>query len=317
MKRAEKLVLAIDVGGTNVQAAVVTSSHAILGRAHGATAPARGHEAILDVIAEVSSQACRAAHVDWSEVGAVGVAAAGAMDQDRGMVLDAPNMGWRDYPLRANLQRRLSRHVVIENDVNGAAWGEHLADPEKRDLVAIWLGTGVGGGIVSGGSLLRGARWTGGEIGQTIIFPDEAPGARMLEDHASRSGLARRIVQRASERSLSSLTADQIRAHEGVLTTELLAQAVMSGDQVALECLDRAALAIAVAAANAVTMLSVPRVVLGGGITEALGDWMLPRLRAPFASAVFPPQFADTPIELTRLRSDAGLVGAALLALGD
>jgi len=292
-------VIGIDVGGTNMQIGVVDESNALIGRAARRTQAARGLEHVIGVIESGVDAACAAARIRRDDVAAVGVAAAGAMDVPRGVVISSTNMGWYDVPLRDMIAARLGLPVVLDNDVNGAIWGEHQlgATRGQGDLLGIWVGTGIGGGLVLNGSVYRGDLFTAGEIGHTILEPGGAPGARTVEDLCSRTGF---------QRQLSS-----------DLDTLKLARAYEAGDEQVAAVIDAGAAYLGVAIANMVTMLAVPAVVIGGGITEELGKPYLERIRASFEESVFPPENRRCVLSMTELAADAGLLGAALLARGN
>ncbi len=165
------LTIGVDVGGTKVAAGVVDEDGTILKRARRespATDTAAIQETIADLVSELSS---------GLDVEGVGVGAAGFVDVSRSTVLFAPNLAWRDEPLKAELERRTGLPVVIENDANAAAWGEFAfgAGADAEDLLLVTVGTGVGGGIVLDGRLHRGTFGIAAEIGHLRVVPDGRP----------------------------------------------------------------------------------------------------------------------------------------------
>lgn len=306
-------VIGIDLGGTNLQAAVVGSDNTIAGRSHRPTNAAAGADAVIEAIVEASDEAADAANLRLGDIAAIGIAAPGAMDMPRGVVLDAPNLGWIDLPLRDILRDRFGKRVVLENDVNAAVWGEYASgERDVDDLLGAWVGTGLGGGLILGGRLHHGAFHTAGEIGQAILYPDEPRGQRIVEDYCSRVGLARLLGERTDDLQGSAL-ATHFHVETGRLDTRGLAEAYFDGDQLARELMQRVAHLLGVTIANWVTALSLPRVVIGGGVTEQLGERWLDLVRASFSDAVFPDRCRDCELRMTRLAGDAGLIGAALL----
>ena len=301
--RARPLVIGLDVGGTHVQAGVVTQDGVILARAHRPTT-AETDEAIdatLDGIAGAARDACMRAGVTLEQIAAIGVAAAGAIDAPRGVVHSSPNLGWTDLPLRDLLAERLARPVALENDVNAAALGEWHAAGRGRDMLGVWAGTGVGGGLILQGRIHHGAQHTAGEIGHVIIEPDGAPGKRTVEDLCSRRGL-RSVIAAAGYASAESLTAQGF------------AEAWRARDPIVAPAVDRAAELLGTAIANVVTLLAIDHVVIGGGMSEALGAPWIEAIAASFARDVFPKQLRSCRIEMTTLASDAGILGAARVA---
>ncbi|MCP3905691.1 MAG: ROK family protein [Planctomycetes bacterium] len=308
-------VIGIDVGGTNMQIGVVDETNALVGRAARRTQASRGLDHVLGVVADGVDEACRAAGIAGGDVAAVGVAAAGAIDVPRGVVLDSTNMGWQDVPLRDLLAERLGRPVVLDNDVNGAVWSEHQlgAAGGRGDLLGIWVGTGIGGGLVLNGQVYHGDRFTAGEVGHTVLRPDGEQGMRTVEDLCSRTGLRRQFGRLLPDHPGSALYAACDGDAERLGTTSL-ARAYADGDALAVRVIDGSADYLGVAIANWVTVLALPAVIVGGGITEALGAPYLDRIRASFVEHVFPDEHRSCALSITELAADAGLLGAALLA---
>jgi glucokinase len=270
---------------------------------------------VLERIASGLEEACAAAGIPRTDLRATGIAAPGAMDLARGVVINAPNLGWRDYPLRDRLQAHLGTPVVVENDVNGAVLGEctYGAARGVRNALGVWVGTGVGGGLVFDGRLHHGPLDTAGEIGHTIAMPDAPEGERILEAYASRVGMARMIraeLQRDPDLPIAALLDD----HGLIRSSRALADAWREGDAVAGAVVARAAHLLGVGIANVITMVAVDTVILGGGITEQMDDRWTGAVRAAFDEAVFPRRPERHRFITTTLRADAGLLGAAAVA---
>jgi len=289
-------VVGIDLSATNLQFGVVDGENVIVGRAGAKTEADRGLEHVISNVCRGVEKACEAAGMGQDDIGAIGVAAAGAIDIPRGVVLQAPNLGWHDVPLRDMLAAKLGRPVALDNDVNGAVWGEyHLgAGRGHKDLLGVWVGTGVGGGLVLDGRLHHGRFFTAGEIGHTVMNPTGVPGERTLEDLCSRMAMKR--VLGAS------------------VTTRQIATAYTNGDPATCDVVNRSAELLGIAIANWVTALSLGAVIIGGGMTEALGEPYLARIRDSFDRDVFPDELRACELVITTLTADAGLLGAALLA---
>lgn len=313
-------VIGIDLGGTNMQIGVVDAANRIISRVQQKTHASQGADAVIDRIIEGAANACTQAGLALSDISALGIAAPGAIDIPRGVVLEAPNLGWYDLPLRSILMKRLAMPVAVDNDVNGAIWGEHTlgAGQGHDDLLGMWVGTGVGGGLIIGGRIYHGPMFTAGEVGQSIIDPFGAPGERTVEDNCSRTGLSRYIGRRLPQYPDSILHALAERKSDQpgdiVVGSAKLAQAVTANDRLACEAVERAAFLLGVAAANWVTVLSLARIIIGGGVTEALGEPFLQRIRESFEQHVFPQSARRCEIVMTQLAHDSGLLGAALLA---
>ena len=289
-------VVGIDLSATNLQFGVVDAGNAIIGRARAKTEASRGQDHVIANVCRGVHEACDAAGIALDAIAAVGVAAAGAIDIPRGVILTAPNLQWTDMPLRDILTAELGRPVSVDNDVNGAVWGEyHLGAGRGRgDVLGVWVGTGVGGGLVLDGKLHHGDFFTAGEIGNTVIDPAGAPGQRTVEDLCSRTAMKRDLG-------------------ESVTTTQI-AEAYADNDPATCEVVNRSADFLGIAIANWVTVLSLGTVILGGGMTESLGEPYLARVRKSFDRDVFPDELRGCELLMTTLHADAGLLGAALLA---
>ncbi len=289
-------VVGVDLSATNLQFGVVDANNAIVGRARAKTEADLGTDHVISNVCRGVEKACEAAGMGLDDINAIGVAAAGAIDIPRGVVLEAPNLGWHDVPLRDLLAGKLGRPVALDNDVNGAVWGEyHLGAGRGHDnLLGVWVGTGVGGGLVLDGRLHHGTFFTAGEIGHTVMDPTGGPGARTVEDLCSRT---------AMKRVLGPTT-----------TTRQIADAYTQGDPATRDVVNRSAELLGIAIANWVTALSLGAVIIGGGMTEALGTPYLERIRESFDRDVFPDELRACTLVLTTLRADAGVLGAAMLA---
>lgn len=316
------LVVGIDLGGTNMQVGVVDARGRIIGREGKKTKSEEGQAEVINRIVRAVNQACDDARVTLKDIAAVGIAAPGAIDIPRGVVLEAPNLKWYDAPLRDILQKRLKRPVVVDNDVNGAVWGEFVlgagkiarrADGEGGDVLGVWMGTGVGGGLVINGRLFYGEFFTAGEVGQTVLFPNGGPGRRTVEDFCSRTGISRTIQERIKKYPKSIL--HEITEGTGKITgSKQLARAYRHKDPLAVSVVDESADLLGVAVANWITVLALDTVIIGGGVTEALGAPYLARIRQSFKKHVFPKRCQKCRLVMTKLKDDAGLLGAALLA---
>ena len=311
-------LIGVDLGGTGLRAGVVTPGGKVRASAKRLTPVPAEAEAVADAIAEVAREAAEAAGISVDAAAGVGVAAAGAVERDEGMVLAAPNLEWRNVPLGALLRARLGRSVALENDVNAATWAEWKvgAGAGAQDLLGVWIGTGVGGGLILGGRLYSGPLRTAGEIGHMVLFPDAPVGARKLEQSTSRAVIARRLLEEAAAGAptrLRELTADFSRP----IDSAMMAEAFRAGDELTVRTITRAMELLGSTIASVVTLLSLQRIVLGGSLTDCLGQDLCDLVQARAREDVFPPELAGLMVEPSRLGDDAGVIGAALLGRGD
>jgi glucokinase len=316
MAKHNKLYFGIDLGGTNIQAAIYDpANNKIVVRDGTKTKAKDGADAVLGRIEKLCNKLIEQAKLKPEDISGLGIGAPGAIDIETGVVLRAPNLGWDKFPLRDELSKRFPFEVTVDNDVNVGAWGEYKAGAGKGhdEQMAIFVGTGVGAGLVLGGRLYHGTHHTAGEIGHTVIAGRGALGHRTVEDMASRSNIVRNL-QHLIESNHDSIVPELVDGDLSKIRSKVLAQAFEKDDALAVEIITDAARYVGMAIANAVTLLSLPCVVVGGGATEALGKPWMKLIRASFDKHVFPSALKDIEIVPSALEDNAGPIGAALLA---
>jgi glucokinase len=305
----------IDVGGTKILGGVVDQDGSIVEELR-VESPATDAEAIEKAIEGLVTE-LKSRH----EITAVGVGAAGYIDKARSTVMFAPNIAWRNVALKADLEELVDLPVVVENDANAAAWGEFVsgAGSDVDDQVLVTVGTGIGGGIVHDGELLRGAFGIGAEIGHMRVVPDGilcGCGNRgCFEQYASGSALVREA--RAAARAGSLLAQPLLERAGGDadrITGPLITEAARTGDAFAVEQLAAVGRWLGEGIASLTAVLDPAVVVLGGGVSEA-GDLLLAPVRAAFQSQLTGRGHRPVlEIRRARLGNRAGLIGAADLA---
>lgn len=312
---APSAFVGIDLGGTNMQIGVVSPALKILGRAKKKTKADEGPDAILTRIVQGVEEACADAKLPLTSISALGIGAPGAIDPDKGLVREAANLRWNDLPLAALLRKRLKIPVIVDNDVNVAVVGEHRQGAGKgaSHLLGVWVGTGIGGGLILSNALHYGHFLSAGEIGHTILFPGNPRGHRSLEHNCSRTAVAERLARLLRSNHKSALAKEE-GALEGDIKSKSIARHYHDGDRLVTEVVDHAADLLGIAIANAVTLLALERVVLGGGLTEALGEPFVKRVRDSVRAYVFPDACREVDVLESKLRDDAGVIGSAILA---
>lgn len=316
MAKNSTLYFGIDLGGTNIQAAIYdTKSQEIIVRDGTKTKAREGSDAVLGRIEKLCNKLADEAGLDHKDIAGLGIGAPGAIDIKQGVVLRAPNLDWDHIPLRDKLAKRFPFDVAVDNDVNVGAWGEYKAGAGKGhdEQMSIFVGTGVGAGLILHGQIYHGTYHTAGEIGHTVVGGRGTLGHRTVEDLASRTSMVRRI-KHMLEANHKSIVTELVDGDLGKIRSKVLAQAFAQGDELVVEIVNDAAQYIGMAIANTVTLLSLPCVVVGGGASEAMGKPWLKLVRNAFEQHVFPSQLKDTKIVLSALEDNAGPIGAALLA---
>jgi len=189
-------VAGIDLGGTNMQIGVVDGDGAVIGRSRKKTQALEGRAKVIERIVEGANNACEQAGLTLKQTAGLGIGAPGAIDPHRGVVLEAVNLRWNDVALADILGDKLGIPVIVDNDVNVAIYGEWKMGAGRgvNDMLGVWIGTGIGGGLILNDRLYEGALFTAGEIGHTIFYPGAPLGSRSLEENCSRTAVAERLV---------------------------------------------------------------------------------------------------------------------------
>jgi glucokinase len=275
-----------------------------------------GQEAVLDAMADTVRRLVAGPEGAAGGVGAVGVGIAGLVDR-AGILRIGPNLpGLRGVRVGEELDRRLGLPVRVDNDATCAAWGEHLAGAARgeRDVACVTLGTGIGGGIIADGELVRGAHGYGAEFGHMVVDPrgPVCPCGRRgcWERFASGSGLA--WLAREAAAAGRFARGVELAGSIDVLRGEHVASAAVEGDDDALAIVRAFADWVALGIGNLVTVLDCSLVVIGGGLVE-LGDLLLDPVRAAYPAHVMGPAERDVRIVGAELGEHAGAIGAALL----
>lgn len=308
--------IGIDVGGTKVLGGVVSESGEILATARRET-PREGGRALTQTIADVALELAKQFPVD-----SIGVSAAGFISSDRQTILATPNIaGWNGVNLDQELTQILDKRIVLENDANSAAWGEFRfgAGRGRRDLMMLTLGTGVGGGLILGGSVFRGAFGIGAELGHLRLVPDGhlcGCGIRgCLEQYASGSALMRhaREAISASPDLARNLLARGDGTLEG-LKGHHITEAARDEDPVALAAFNTMANYLGAGIASLCAVIDPSCIVLGGGVIEAGEIFLGPTREAALRLIPFTGKHPYPDIVPAELGNNAGLVGVADLS---
>lgn len=309
------VAIGVDVGGTKIAGGVVDDAGSIVTRARRDT-PSTDPPAIVDNIVSVVQELRQNRAVD-----AVGIGSAGFVDAARSTVLFAPNLAWRDVPVRDLVMEATGLPVVVENDANAAAWGEFRfgAAEDVDDMVCVTVGTGIGGGLVLDGTVYRGAHGVGAELGHMRMVPDGhvcGCGNRgCLEQYASGSALVREAQALASSRSVFAARLLELAGGDPEeITGPMVTDAARDGDEPSRELLADLGRWLGEGLASFAAVLDPAVFVIGGGVSAA-GDLLLgPAVGAFRRNLTGRGHRPEPEIRVATLGNDAGIVGAADLA---
>jgi len=306
--------IGVDLGGTKVYG-VVLHGDKIKKDAKRKTPTSGGPDAVVETIAEV------VADLGGTDgIKAIGVGAPGPVDHEAGVVRQAPNLaGWQDanVPLGALLSKALGGIAVfVENDANVGTLGEHRRGAGRgvSDILGIWVGTGIGGGLILDGQLRRGPTGYAGEIGHTVVVKDGrmcgCGHAGHLEAYAGRASLEREARARAAGGQMNMLVE---LAGDGRMTSKIWADALDARDPVAMELIDGAVWAVGVGAADAITLLDLDLVIVGGDLADRLGPTFVGRIEQSARDQIFA-RGSPARVVPAALGDESGALGAALMA---
>ncbi|HSW51264.1 MAG TPA: ROK family protein [Bryobacteraceae bacterium] len=295
--------IGLDLGGTNFRAAAVDPEGSVLDRVSAATNSAGGREAILSSIVSAIETLRRGRPQD--ELAGIGVALAGFIEMEKGLVLSSPNIpAFENFAARDEIGARLGSPVILENDANAAALGEKWMGAGRGvdDLVLLTLGTGIGGGIVIGGQVLHGSQGMAAEVGHITVNPTGIPcacgNAGCLEKHASATAIA---------------TMARHMALGDDLTSEDVHRLAVAGNPLAVRVFESMGSALGTGLAALVQIFNFPLYLLSGGVTAAW-DMFAPAMLREIQQRSFTFRAGRTRVEKAALGSEAGLYGAARLA---
>ena len=317
------LALGVDLGGTNARAAVVDRDSGEIVAAHKESHHDRGPAAVVAVVVRAMEEAARVGGREPRSFDRVGVGLAGQCLGRTGLVLNAPNLGWRDVPFGEMLERASGVKVRIVNDLSAAAWGEKRFGAAKGvdDVVLVFVGSGVGSALILGGNLHEGYRGVAGELGHVKVRPMRpgTPPRRCgcgevgcLEAYTSGMNIAARVREELAAGEASSVR-ELVQGDLGRVNASVLDTAYAQGDAYARALWLEVADLLGTAIASVVTLLNPARVILGGGVV--LGCPELQRLvREVFAAKASRSAAVGLTLERAFLGDDAGVIGAALLA---
>jgi glucokinase len=324
-KKKDRLAVGVDLGGTSLYAAVVdTKTGEIFAEAKRKTKAERGAVGVTARVVKTIEKAIAQSGVKRKWLVGVGIGVPGPIDAASGIVIRLTNMGptWDGFPLAQTLERHLKLPVVLENDVNVGAVGEHSfgAGRGTADMVALFVGTGLGGGVILGGKLHTGFRGSAGEVGHMLVCAGgEVCGCGErghAEAYASRTAIEREI-RKAIAAGEASMLAEFIRdGANGPLTSKYIEQAHEAGDPVTVRAIESAQYHLGLLIADCVNLLDPEAIVVGGGVLERMGDAYLEPVRGYARQHFINKQAMETiRIVAAELGDSSGAVGAAVQAV--
>ena len=317
---AKKYNICLDVGGTKVLGAIFNENDEIIYRLKKRSkSGGEGSQDVEKVIVSVVEEMIKESGIDKKELNAIASCAPGVIDQDNGIVVFTPNLPWRNYDIRASMEKKFGVPFYVGNDVNLGVLGEYKFGAAKgyKNIVGFFVGTGMGGGLILNGELFTGNQFKGAEYGHMILDP-EGPlcncGQRgCLEAFSSKQGMSAYIRQQVA-RGRKTMMAEHVV--DGVFRSKPLKKALKEKDEVATEAVDRACHYLAVATGNMINTISPDLVIYGGGVIEAVGDVFLKKILAEVDIYCMPQIRNTVDIKIAELGDDSILYGDLALIKG-
>lgn len=314
-------ILAVDIGGTKIMTALFSADIKMLSKDVCPTLPDEGVKPVIERLCSAIQSMLEGNNLKASQLGGIGIACAGGIDSDRGVVVTpSPNMpNWVDIPLADIIRERFKIGTFVVNDATAAALGEHRSGAGRgvNHLVLLTLGTGIGGGIITNGELYLGAVGAAAEMGHMTV-DDNGPkcgcgNTGCLEMLASGRAVERDAAERVGRGERSSLS-EMAGGKTENITAEMVGKAAENGDPLALDVLSRASYYLGIGMVNVVNIFSPEMIVLGGGMAE-LDDLFIGPGKKMVAERAFPVSSRIVRIVTAQLGNEAGVYGAAVFAL--
>ena len=320
IRKQERPVLAIDIGGTKIAMAIISEQGNVIARQSQPTLSSQGPQAVIERLFSGIDQLLTETRLLPPKLNAISLATAGVIDIRKNLVTKSPNLpGWHNVPLRSLIADKYKLPTYLLNDADAAALGEHhfRAGRRPNTLILLTLGTGIGGGIIIDGKLYLGSTGSAAEIGHMVI---EASGpvcscgrSGCLEALACGTAVAREAINRIRRGGQSALI-KMVGGKIENITAETVHMAAKEGDELAKEVIDQAAYYLGIGVVNLVNIFNPEMVVIGGSMAD-MGDLLLQPVRLMVAERAFPLYAQTVQIVPAQLGNDAGLFGAAIYAL--
>ena len=314
----EKFIVSVDMGGTKILASVLNSKKGIIARQKKPTNIDSGTKVYVKDVAELIHKVVKNSKVNEKSVVAVCLGVPGSVNPQTGVIGIAPNLGIKNYKMKAELEKLIPYPVLLENDVNLGALGikNYGVGKEATNMLAVFVGTGIGGGVVIDKKMYRGFNFVAGEIGHMLVQkggPKCGCGKKgCFEALASRTAIVNNIIYDVKKLKKKSILSSLILSNERI-KSGALKNAIDKKDKVVTKRITEACEVIGDVLASVCNLMNFDMVVLGGGVIEALGDFMLPLIKQQFNSQVFEAAAKGVKIVPSKLADDAAIYGGLAL----
>jgi len=311
-------IISIDLGGTKILSALIDGNNKIRSKEKIPTELINGKEGLVNSIVQSVKKVMKENEVSEREIKAISLGVPGTVNPYTGMISNAPNLGIKNFNIKDALLKHFSIPLLIENDVNLAGLGikKFETGDETNNMLVVFVGTGIGGALFFDGKIYRGSTFFAGEIGHMKV---NSKGNLLSKDKNSTFELlsSRTAIVRDIKKELKNGKKSILKEYESpkkLLKSRGLALAVKKSDPLAIKYVAKAAVTIGTVLGSLVTLLNLDTIVLGGGVFEAMGDFMVPKVRKAFNKSVLPEPGKAVKIVQTKLGDDAAIYGGIALA---
>ncbi|MGB9663853.1 MAG: ROK family protein [Ignavibacteria bacterium] len=313
MPEIQNYIAVVDLGGTKILAAILNKNAEIISITKKSTKTKNREESTIDRIILTIEEALQQKNLSAIELDGIVLGIPGSLNPETGFVNLAPNLGWKNINVIKPIFRHFNKKVLIENDANLGTLGiYHYEGKEKcKNLIAIFVGTGVGAGIIIDGKLYRGKNFSAGEIGHIKIknkgYRCGCGNSGCLETEASRTAITRMINEEIKNGKKSIIT--KLTDNRKVIKSSILAQAIKKKDKVTIKAVNHAATELGIITGNLINMFDFDCVVFAGGVMEAIGNFMLPIIKSKAKEMALKSNYKGTKIILSHLKDNAAILG--------
>lgn len=315
----EKYIVSVDMGGTKILASVLNSKKGIIARQKKPTDINSGTKVYVKDIAELINKVLSISKLKKENIVAVCLGVPGSVNPQTGIIGFAPNLGIKNYKMKSELEKLIPYPVLLENDVNLGALGikNYGVGKKSVNMLAVFIGTGIGGGVIINGEIYRGFNFVAGEIGHMLVQkngPKCGCGKKgCFEALASRTAIVHNIIYDVKKLKKKSVLADLIKSNQRI-KSGALKNAIDKKDKVVTQRISEACEVIGDVLGSVCNLMNFDMIVLGGGVIEALGDFMMPIIKEEFHNHVFDAAEKGVKIVSSKLGDDAAIYGGLALA---
>ncbi|MCF8240471.1 MAG: ROK family protein [Melioribacteraceae bacterium] len=314
----KEYVITVDLGGTKILSALMNFNNEIIDRVKLPTKISKGVDALVADISTTVNKLLTNNEINQSDVAVVAMGVPGTVDPYTGLIGNAPNLGLKDFNIKEALQSNFDIPVLIENDVNIAGMGikKFELNDEVKNMLVVFIGTGIGGALFFNGKLYRGSNFFAGEIGHMQVNGKGSLAKNAVNTTFETLAARPAIVDSITKDILSgkkSLLSDNVKRKKRI-KSKALANAVKKKDKVVIKHLSKACEITGTVLGSLTTLLNVDTIIIGGGVVEAMDEFMIPKIQKAFDKAVLPEPGKHVKIKATKLGDDAPLFGGIALA---